>query len=170
MTRLRTTPSFVFSLSKLRRVVLSGNTLLQLETQDQVSRSITELYAPGLEAALLIDVGSLEATGCLTTRVCGMSSHLASCELTSVPMELVEALPALRALNLSWNKIASLDLPPTPVPLRLQVLYDRLFLCLCLSLPPTLLTSLLLGRAGISRGTDWGTCLRSQTSLQSHPR
>ncbi|TYZ68200.1 hypothetical protein PybrP1_012976 [[Pythium] brassicae (nom. inval.)] len=89
---LRTIPSLVFRMDKLRRVVLSGNAQLQLDAQqDRVSLSINEL-------------------------------HLASCELTSVPMQLVKALPALRTLNLSWNKIASLEVPPAPVPLTLQML------------------------------------------------
>lgn len=41
---LRRIPDFVFSLSRLKRVVLSGNLQLQLNVTNQVSLSINELY------------------------------------------------------------------------------------------------------------------------------
>lgn len=53
---LRSIPDFVFRLSRLQRVVLSGNPQLQLNVTNQVSLSINELYVRSLQHKL--EIGS----------------------------------------------------------------------------------------------------------------
>lgn len=124
---LRTIPDLVFRLSKLKRVVLSGNPQLQLTTGSQVSLSITQVYVSrawrDAAAQSASADGILAFAHVLRTNACGWSRHLASCELTRAPLQLIDSMPELRVLDLSQNRITALDEATSAAPWKLQVLY-----------------------------------------------